>query len=585
MRRLTLDQKFQLCSLVIVLITAALAGQLIYHSYREFRLNQKSLENLTLYHAVLNTANVLAAERGETFRLISDLRVHDYPQRRAVAQARRRSDGELNQIAALIKRHQEDFVVSIQAMEQARQDLTRARELADAVADKPLTRRSGTEITQAIEASYRVARDLRPALAEMGIHAAETDRRISYAVVMSRMVGFAREYAGRVAAQLMVPLIKREAIDTERQQRIAFLRERLDDLTEGFARHMGSYRTQPGVQQARAAMERDYFGEGYRLLDEVLQQGSHSGDRLPSVMAFTDRYTHAMRSVEQMQERIIEAAAEQSRQGVVDAKHEAVQVLLLCCTLIAALIALLYTSRRRLLLPLLQARHGIIELAEGNLMPLRRPRSGPEVEQLFEAIDTLRFSQEKRTQAEQRLSQLTQQLKRQAKTDVLTGVHNRRALEEIGEQLLTHAALGAWRVGLVMFDIDHFKKVNDVHGHPVGDLVLKMVAQTVLETCRNEDNVGRFGGEEFIVLVPLADAKAVRAVAEKLRRVIAGASVQLPGGRTLSVTASFGVSLSCARSTWGDLVSEADTALYQAKHSGRNCVVGLEPAENSASAA
>ncbi|TJZ74187.1 GGDEF domain-containing protein [Chitiniphilus eburneus] len=585
MRRLTLDQKFQLCSLVIVLITAALAGQLIYHSYREFRLNQKSLENLSLYHAVLDAANVLAAERGETFRLISDLRVHNYPQRRAVAQARQRSDGELKQIAALIKRHQEDFVVSIQAVDHARRDLTRARELADSVADKPLARRGGTEITQVIDELYYVANDLRPAIIETGMHSVETDRRISYAVVMSRMLGLAREHAGRVGAQLMVPLIKREAIGADRQQRIGNFRERLNDMAEGFKQQMSNYRMQSGLQQAREAMERDYFGEGYRLLDEVLQQGSHSGDRLPSVMAFTERYTHAMRSVEQMQERLIQAAAEQSQQGVVNAKREAVQVLLLCGALIGVLIALLYTSRRRLLLPLLQARHGIIELAEGNLMPLRRPRSGPEVEKLFDALDTLRSSQEKRVQAEQRLSQLTQQLKRQAETDVLTGVHNRRALEDIGEQLLTHAALGDWRVGLVMFDIDHFKKVNDVHGHPVGDLVLKMVAQTVLETCRNEDNVGRFGGEEFIVLVPLADAKAVRAVAEKLRRVIAGASVQLPGGRTLSVTASFGVSLSCARSTWGDLVSEADTALYQAKHSGRNCVVGLEPAENSASAA
>ncbi|WP_157236089.1 GGDEF domain-containing protein [Chitiniphilus shinanonensis] len=583
MKKLTLDQKFHFGSLAIVLIAVALAGQLMYHSYQELQTNRRSLENLTLYHAVLNTANLLAAERGDTFRLLSDLRVHDYPQRRSLAEARQRSDAELERVSLLITRHHQDFIVAGRAVARLQRNLVQARAVADQLAAEPLATRDDAEIRHVIASMYRVAEDLRPAITETGVHASETDRRISDAVLMSQTMGNMREYAGRLAAQLMVPLIKHQAIDASRQQRINHLRDHLNELAGLLNRQVGNYWNMPGMQQARHSVAQRYFGDGYGLLDSVLRQGSSA--RLPSVMAFTDRYTQSMRSIEQLQTQIIHSATRQALRGSQRAKREAIAAMTLCCALIVALIILLHISRRRMLVPLLQARKAIIDLADGNLLAARPPRGGPEVEQLFDAIDVLRANQEKRLQTERRLAEMTQQLKHQAETDTLTGVHNRRALETIGEQLLNHAEFGGWRVGLVMFDIDHFKKVNDVHGHPIGDLVLKTVAQTVARACRNEDNIGRVGGEEFIVLVPLADARAVRAVAEKLRQRIENLRIALPSGGELRVTASFGIALSGPHADWDKLVTQADTALYEAKHSGRNRVAGLERTETMASPA
>jgi len=162
----------------------------------------------------------------------------------------------------------------------------------------------------------------------------------------------------------------------------------------------------------------------------------------------------------------------------------------------------------------------------------------------------------------------------QAVTDELTGLYNRRAFADMGDKEVERARRYQRPLSLILFDIDHFKNVNDSYGHPVGDHVLQVLTRLVTRTTRSTDIVCRFGGEEFIVLMPEAGLDEGRAMAERLRQEISRLTVITAGG-TLSLTVSLGVAeLQAGDENIESLISSADRAMYRAKAAGRNQVSG-----------
>ncbi len=171
----------------------------------------------------------------------------------------------------------------------------------------------------------------------------------------------------------------------------------------------------------------------------------------------------------------------------------------------------------------------------------------------------------------QRLSTLNRELDRVARIDSLTEIHNRRHIEEA-----LRAALGAARrhdsdVALLLVDIDRFKEFNDSQGHLAGDRALRHVARRLEDSLRVEDVIGRWGGEEFIVVLPGADAECAVMVAERLRASIASSDVDSSGEEPWALTVTIGVSCWSGQDA-EDLVNEADRALYRGKDDGRNLV-------------
>jgi len=160
-----------------------------------------------------------------------------------------------------------------------------------------------------------------------------------------------------------------------------------------------------------------------------------------------------------------------------------------------------------------------------------------------------------------------------ARSDALTGLANRRAFDEVFEQEIRRAGRYGTPLSLVMTDIDFFKAINDSHGHHVGDLVLKHFAQTLQSSVRDVDLVGRWGGEEFVVLMPDATLDAARLAAERMRLAVAGAPARC-GNAHCGYTASFGVAAFSGEGTSSHdaMLSRADAALYRAKKNGRNRV-------------
>lgn len=160
----------------------------------------------------------------------------------------------------------------------------------------------------------------------------------------------------------------------------------------------------------------------------------------------------------------------------------------------------------------------------------------------------------------------------QAITDRMTGLVSKVYLEQRLSEQLDHARRHAQPLTLILLDLDHFKAINDTHGHVVGDQVLGGVGYVIRGQLRLSDVAGRFGGEEFAVLLSETDLNGAMVLAERLRKAIESWSLELPEGR-LNVTASLGVaSLDAGMASAVDLVDAADRALYQAKRSGRNRV-------------
>jgi diguanylate cyclase (GGDEF)-like protein/PAS domain S-box-containing protein len=170
----------------------------------------------------------------------------------------------------------------------------------------------------------------------------------------------------------------------------------------------------------------------------------------------------------------------------------------------------------------------------------------------------------------------TQELIDAALTDPLTGLHNRRGLEGRAEAL--HFRPGGAPVTQIwiMADIDHFKRVNDTYGHEAGDEVLKAVAEALRSTARGADLVARFGGEEFVLVLPDTSAELAVRIAERLRLVIETLSTDV-GGQVIRVTASFGVAQRAAQESQLEVLERADAALYCSKKEGRNRVTMSVP--------
>jgi two-component system, sensor histidine kinase LadS len=161
---------------------------------------------------------------------------------------------------------------------------------------------------------------------------------------------------------------------------------------------------------------------------------------------------------------------------------------------------------------------------------------------------------------------------RRAQTDPLTGVLNRRSIVERLEAASARARARGLPIALLFIDLDHFKQINDTYGHAAGDACLKAIVEPIQAELRQSDVIGRYGGEEFVVILSSADAEAAHLIAQRILDRVAQAQVE-GFGKPLCLTCSIGVAASDTLGVWGEhLIARADEAQYAAKKSGRNRV-------------
>jgi len=202
-----------------------------------------------------------------------------------------------------------------------------------------------------------------------------------------------------------------------------------------------------------------------------------------------------------------------------------------------------------------------------------------ELSDLARAVNSMLTAIQK---AKAELLQAQESLRFHAEHDALTGVLNRRAIRDVLRKELARCRRDKNTLGIILADLDHFKKINDHHGHAAGDTVLVTAVQRISSMLRSYDSLGRYGGEEFLLIAPGCDLALAQKLAERIRSAIGDEAIDL-GEDAAKVSVSLGVTLGTADSDPEFLVALADTALYRAKRNGRNRVeIGLELPEDEA---
>lgn len=174
-----------------------------------------------------------------------------------------------------------------------------------------------------------------------------------------------------------------------------------------------------------------------------------------------------------------------------------------------------------------------------------------------------------------RIKSLQDKLRETSIRDAMTGLYNRRYMEERMEQEFQRCKRHKNLMTIAMIDLDFFKKVNDSYGHEVGDQVLKILADVLKSQLRKSDILSRFGGEEFVIVLPETPVEGAKMVLNKVREYLSKVEIPSPLGKSFSVTLSGGVAGGDISKfeTYHDILREADKNLYEAKHSGRNCII------------
>lgn len=236
--------------------------------------------------------------------------------------------------------------------------------------------------------------------------------------------------------------------------------------------------------------------------------------------------------------------------------------------LLASLMLLHVFLRRWMLTPILKLQAAMQTIRQGNY-EIEPPRVGVgEVAALSDSFaQMVQYIRQSNNELEGRVRERTEELQRLSEIDPLTGLLNRRGMTDRFEKEFARKERMNGQLGLLLLDLDHFKQINDKHGHTAGDLALCATANVLQSMKRGYDYAGRWGGEEFLVLLPDCSEHDLMAIAERIRDMIQALRIE-----NFSFTASIGAHHSCQAETLDAMLQRVDLALYAAKNAGRNCV-------------
>ncbi|MGD9836286.1 MAG: diguanylate cyclase [Afipia sp.] len=554
----SLRRKLLIGTGVALICTAILAMSVISRSFDDYRRARENLHELETYRLILDTANLLSAERGPSNSVLGDTGDARDLLRARLTAFRARSDASLNQLMAV--------GVPADLLAATRAQLQKGRQEVDRVSAIPRAKRNLDDVQSVIESMFGVVDIFESVIAwKAGILTTQNPE-LAASVMTGRMFGELREYGGRIASQIMAPIAVSQPMPLKNLVDSNRTRGRILQLWNLTGERQIVSHNDPRLLTDLRDIEEQFFGEGLVLFDNLIAQGRLSGNYSMTADEFTVRFVKTLKPLERLRGDFIDVTIERLTDRRIAALTTLAITIAITTIILAVLAGLLIAAQRFVFGPLLRARDAVIELAEDRPgSPDPEAHHAAEMRRLFEAIAVLRRSLAER-------ASLTKKLKHQAETDGLTGLMNRRALDMIGESH-TSSQVMADGACMILMDLDHFKSINDRYGHLEGDLVLQESVRLVRPMLGPNDIFARFGGEEFVILVPGCNLDETSALAARLRGTLESHEFILSDGASLTVTASFGVARgNLGQLAWRRLVKAADAALYRAKSDGRNCV-------------
>ncbi|HEX4326192.1 MAG TPA: GGDEF domain-containing protein [Burkholderiales bacterium] len=570
-----LTRLFAISTVVLVTLIGLMLSRIIFAEWSTYQSSRAGLVAMQVAYKAMVLAEKVSFERGPTNGVLGDADTPDPAKRARLAKARADSDAAMADLsAALVSESAQEQDQAMQALQKARALLTAARAEVDQVAGRRRSERPPERVMGAVHQMFDVIPVIMEAVTILSRDAEEAYPRFSDALVGGRLAAELREYAGRLGSQFTAALTEQTPLGVAEQQGIHVLRGRIEQLRILIELPTHTRETDERILAAVREMEQRYFGDGLAFIAEVERASAENRPYGMDTAQFAARYVPDMASIVQLRDVLIKMAIDGGRERNAQARRTLISMSMLGAATLLVVAAVFLVIRQRVLRPLLDTTRVVVDIAQENLSTVVPPADRmDEIGDMLRAVGALKAGSLERRRLEEERGQLIEELRQMSSTDFLTGLLNRRAFAGLADSQIASARRHGAPLSLIIFDIDHFKKVNDLFGHDAGDTVLVEIARIARATFREEDFVARHGGEEFVALAPHCDLESAHQLAERLREAIEAATMLMPDGRPLNVTASFGVvALTRPSDNLDTLLQGADRALYAAKESGRNRV-------------
>ena len=559
-----LSQKLYIAMSIIILSLCSLSIPLMVKSYRDYIKTNQALTEIQALQAVADLANKISRERAPANKLMSSNQ-QDFAKHVLELKLYRLTVDEQMKKTLEVLKHSNLPNLDLSLFDRLDEALMQGRQQVDAYAALPREQRNAEKMDQAILEMFNAWEHSHDVLKDVIAVSEGKDTAVSNFYVQILLLADLRDQAGRAASNVMAHVAFKQPIpetnlarSLQTRKQVMYLWELIDtleperDKTEEF-------------KVLHQAVYNEFLAKGLLIVERLMNESIYHRPYYLTGTQLTEAIVDKFSTVVELQNYLLKYSVEKA----IIEKHKAQNILLTTVgisliSIFAALFTMIY-ARKRVFSPLIQAREILFDLSHSSIRPnpMDTKDQPANMYSLFTAIQQLKQTLQQRDALEFRLKNI-------AHLDSLTRVANRYALNEY-IKLLENQPTQFSETCLMVIDIDHFKQVNDVYGHLMGDQVIQFVAEKLKENIRTSDLLVRYGGDEFIVLIENVGMERALKIAEKIRSEIYEAkSVDNVRCPDLKVSISIGVAIGAT--SWIALLEKADRALFQAKEQGKNKV-------------
>jgi diguanylate cyclase (GGDEF)-like protein len=526
------------------------------------------------FRATLTAMEMVSAERGPTNVALGEEPPIPPAHVEALRAAREQSDLALDRLAGRLSPVTcPRCAPELAALNHLRADLASARKEADHLIYLPLAQSTGPELNAAVDQMIAVVPQFTQILDATQARTVAGDAGGVSFLDMARFTAMLRENAGLLGSRLIPALAARRVLSLAEQLQVENAYGHVEQLWLSIEALAASNPSLRG--SALNGLREQYFGHALPYVQSVRLWTPGAAQSLPTTAQFTAQYSPLMRPIVDFRDEMLHRAGEELIENRARARSRLFLAALLGALLIGVQALLVWFFRRNVIVPFVEATRAIVAIAADILPATIQSRTyRGEVQSLFNAVHVLKAHSRERIRLEHERVALIGELTTQAETDALTGLLNRRAFESRARVFCSLPANDKPFLALIMFDIDHFKRINDTWGHPTGDIALRTVGKLCRANWRKDDIVARVGGEEFAVLIETHNPEESLRAVQRFRESIAATTLESTSGQPFSFTVSFGIAFTrhgqCPEIA--ALIARADAQLYKAKEGGRNRV-------------
>nr|WP_315254160.1 GGDEF domain-containing protein [uncultured Duganella sp.] len=574
-----LTRLLTLSTAALALLVCGMLWHITHDAWRRYDATNAGLQALRLTHSAMVAAEKLSFERGPVNAVLGAAPPADAARGERLQRGRAATDLALMQLerelqADHVRRPADASTPRRVVLQPLQTALARARATVDQLAALPPPARTPEKLQAAVGQMFALVPLALDAVTGYTLASEQAYPRISRTLIKARHAVELREYAGRMGSMLTVALATQQPLTEEEHLQLQLLRGRIAQLRQQIQAAGDDGGDPAALAAVVARVDQISLGAGQQLVLAVERNSRAGRPYGMDTGQFAQRYVPTMTPILALRDELLREARVQAQRDHDHARTELWIAVLAGVAILLVLTLLILIVRRRVVVPVLRATRAVVRLGNGDYS---RDPSGSqrndEIGDMLRALSTLRTNSIERQQLELERKRLIEELRVRANTDYLTGILNRRAFASAGNKRLNAAQAQNATLAVILFDIDHFKAVNDTHGHEAGDQVLIHVAALVRAALRDGEILARHGGEEFVVMPAHCTQEQAGILAERLRAAIEREPLTLAGGHILRVTASFGVASATGPAAALDsLLHEADLALYRAKRKGRNRV-------------